>query len=94
MIGEEPIFKDIALTITTIMFFFFKRGIKRILLRGDGCIFRDLGHVPRDAMHLIEGNSHGKFNNTTKSQRMSSEHIIFHKNVYKCKNNVKGGVGR
>ena len=47
-----------------------------ILLHEDGCILRDLGHVPRDAMYLVEGNPHGKFNNTTKSQRISFEHII------------------
>ena len=33
----------------------------------------DLGHVPRDTVDLIEGNSHGKFNNTTKLRRISVE---------------------
>ena len=32
-----------------------------------GCIFGDLGHVPRDAVDIVEGNSHCKFNDTTKS---------------------------
>ena len=43
--------------------------------------FSDLGHVPRDAVNLVEGNSHCKFNDTTKSPRISLEHIIFHINV-------------